>query len=292
MQSDGTRAALHETTSAPVTGIGKQLAGSADVGDFFWDCTKWDCTSAEAPADLAMQPAPKALLLELERSSRLAALRARFRDLCRGSSIATPPMHAIERWRFLSKWHEDAAVAASSGAEDALFPTGPATAADRAFAADLTRSGASKSTADAIVRAAREASAQAAAAVAAAAAEYDARPVAAPTVSRDAADASGAVRLRLRRPAARADSSLPTSSRDSGESSESGESDDEASEGGGDSALEECVEVNEECLLKLGHMHRRACPAESQEGAAKAEAEAPFLARAFTLLLRHVGGRF
>ena len=74
-----------------------------------------------------------ALALEIRRSGLLQSLRGQFVAACHAQGIASPPMHAFERWRFLGKWEEEAALGAS--AAEPLLPAQAVAEAEAAAAA-------------------------------------------------------------------------------------------------------------------------------------------------------------
>ena len=86
------------------------------------------------PPAAAPAPAPLvALALEIRRSGLLQSLRGQFVAACHAQGIASPPMHAFERWRFLGKWEEEAALGAS--AAEPLLPAQAVAEAEAAAAA-------------------------------------------------------------------------------------------------------------------------------------------------------------
>ena len=125
----------HETTQATPTGMGQQLAGSGDSASWMPVSAPWH--EEDAPRlspGVTVLPAATAATAEVARACELDALRERFRAACRAASIV-PPLHALERWLLLCKWHEPQQ-------DEPLLPALPApTPADEALAADLGRAG-------------------------------------------------------------------------------------------------------------------------------------------------------
>ena len=78
----------------------------------------------------------------MRRSKLLQDLRGQFAAACHSQGIASPPMHAFERWRFLCKWEEEAALGASA-AEPLLPAEAEAVAAAAAAAEEAEEAAAS-----------------------------------------------------------------------------------------------------------------------------------------------------
>ena len=301
---------LHATTSAARTGLGKELAGSASAEDgWMEDARPWDASTAEAPRLPPPVPAALALRLEIERAAQLRRLRALFRRLCETAepALAVPPMHALERWRFVAKWEEDEEqepCAAHQPPAEMLFPLGTRGAsADARLAADLVRAGMHERAVAGAVCRVREASREAAAAVASAA----------PSLSHQSASTTPLVRVRRRAGelvtlAAVCDGGGEAEVDGGGEADGESESEGEGEgEGGADGAS---IAVTEACLRKLVLMHnamRRHAAAAAPPSAASAAAaaataaataaasapcDAECLMRVYTLLLRYhsIGG--
>jgi len=123
-----------------------------------------------------------ALALEIRRSELLQSLRGQYVAACHAQSIASPPMHAFERWRFLCKWEEEAALGAA--AAEPLLPTEGVAEAEAAAAAAEAAEGSEASAAASASAVAAEAQAAAAAAAAAAEVAIGARPASKPRTAR------------------------------------------------------------------------------------------------------------
>ena len=283
------RSALHETTHAPTTGLGKKLAGSKNAADNLWMplSAPWNPDDAVASSvGQQLMPVETAVAAELERAKQLSKLRAQFRESCqKAAAVTAPPMHAIERWILLSKWHEHSSL-------EPLLPVGEATAADAALETDLQRAGMTSHEADKSVAALRASTNAAAALI------------------RNTADASGggagssSSSGQPRRPLIQSVSlgnglsrltllaSAPTAD-DGGSNDEDGESDSGCDESFGS---EVSVEVTEACVEKLRSLFARGCAGNSFDAASSLDADsslnATFLARLFVCLLRYkaVGG--
>ena len=151
--------ALHQVTAEPSTGLGAQLAGTTDPSDDLWmpDSMSWDATSSSSSIQTTpLLPPHVAARVELRRAAKLTELHALFRERL---ALPSPPINALERWRFLCKWQQDEPGAPPS---DALLPSGPPKRADAALAADLRRAGLDAIAADELVTAMRAASSDAA----------------------------------------------------------------------------------------------------------------------------------
>ncbi|KAL1522070.1 hypothetical protein AB1Y20_021713 [Prymnesium parvum] len=154
---------LHRTTKAAPTGLGAQLAGSASLDDVWMASSlPWDPTDASPPPPLPPPLRPRvAALVELRRALELSALRDDFHALCTQHGVA-PPMNAFERWRFHSKWEEEA----TKSSDEPLLPLLPpaeGSAADDGLLADLRRAGVGEPAARQLLRAVRASSLQRAA---------------------------------------------------------------------------------------------------------------------------------
>lgn len=144
---------LHATTSAPASGLGRQLAGTInDEAVWMPDSLPWDPATAEAAAhrlsSAVCASATVAVAAEVERARQVDLLRVRLRARCQSASLPAPPMNAIERWLLLAKWHEGSS--SSSTSASSMEPLLPATTgsvmvaspADSGLRADLERAGA------------------------------------------------------------------------------------------------------------------------------------------------------
>lgn len=103
-----TTCALHSTTRAVPTGLGARLAGSSASEEV------WNPRSSPYPSSHALLPPSTPLLsprraaqLEVARWAEMCGLREELRGLCEAQRVRTP-MNAFERWRFHSKWEEEA----------------------------------------------------------------------------------------------------------------------------------------------------------------------------------------
>ena len=177
--------ASHTPTDSQATGLGRELAGtSRPISDA---PAHWAHAEVPDPPPAAARTAAPlvALALEIRRSELLQSLRGQYVAACHAQSIASPPMHAFERWRFLCKWEEEAALGA--GAPEPLLPTeGVAEAEAAAAAAEAAEGSEAEATASASAAAAEAQAEAAAAAAAAAAAEVaiGARPASKPRTAR------------------------------------------------------------------------------------------------------------
>ena len=96
--------ASHTPTDSQATGLGRELAGtSRPISDA---PAHWAHAEVPDPPPTAARTAAPlvALALEIRRSELLQSLRGQYVAACHAQSIASPPMHAFERWRF--KLHE------------------------------------------------------------------------------------------------------------------------------------------------------------------------------------------
>ena len=160
--------ASHTPTDSQATGLGRELAGtSRPISDA---PAHWAHAEVPDPPPTAARTAGPlvALALEIRRSELLQSLRGQYVAACHAQSIASPPMHAFERWRFLCKWEEEAALGAA--AAEPLLPTEGVAEAEAAAAAAEAAEGSEASAAASASAVAAEAQAAAAAATAAAAA--------------------------------------------------------------------------------------------------------------------------
>jgi phosphorylated CTD-interacting factor 1 len=189
---------LHDVTSQPVKGLGARLAGTAThPAEDLWlpSSRPWSAADAAANAQAMRVPlrAHDAARLEMRRAVRLARLRALFCELCADQKMQTVQrkgegqplvINALERWRFLCKWQEDAGARSLPDGGDALLPTGPPLPADAGLTADLCRAGLAPMAAAEMVAAVRAASVEAADDVVTLHKEISAaRPAAHPTIS-------------------------------------------------------------------------------------------------------------
>ena len=182
--------ASHTPTDSQTTGLGRELAGtSRPISDA---PAHWAHAEVpDHPPAAARTPAPLvALALEIRRSELLQSLRGQYVTACHAQAIASPPMHAFERWRFLCKWEEEAALGAA--AAEPLLPTeGVGEAEAAAAAAEGSDGSAAASASAAAAEAQAEAEAEVAAAAAAAEAEAaaqaatGARPASKPRTARE-----------------------------------------------------------------------------------------------------------
>ena len=156
--------ALHQTTHAPVTGLGRQHAASA-ADEALWmpNSTPWDPSDAVVPHRPQLLGAETAVHHELARAAAVADLKRALHDGCLRASLSAPPLNTVERWLLLCCWHEDAAVATH---RDPLLPSAKRLpAADVALARDLQRAGLDESAAAALAAELRSRSVKAAAAL-------------------------------------------------------------------------------------------------------------------------------
>ena len=114
------------------------------------DSLPWSQATAAMGAVSGPPPRDAGLVVasELERARQIALLRQTFREGCQRAGIAVPPMHVIERWLFLCKWHDSCSGMneASGGSADPLLPvSAAAAAADATLASDLCRAGVERS---------------------------------------------------------------------------------------------------------------------------------------------------
>ena len=129
-QSRPTLWAAHESTSVGTSGLGAKLAGTAPSTEPLADATalcsrpRWvACAADRLPPLPPPVAAHVAVRLEVRRSALIRRLQARFAEMCAAHGSGTPPMNALERWRFLSKWDEEVATGAPPG--DPIFPVAP-----------------------------------------------------------------------------------------------------------------------------------------------------------------------
>ena len=282
---------LHEVTAEPSKGLGAQLSGSINPLDDLWwpDSLPWDSTSSSS-ADSTLPPSPPAAHaahLEIMRFRHLAALRAKFHELCAAAGLPSPPINALERWRFSCKWQDEGAAAS-----DPLLPTGEEQPADGALASDLRRAGLTPAAADELVASVRAASLAAAADIANQHAELQAGtapPAALPALTAERLPGD-VLRLRLAR---------DESASAAGAAGTAGAAVD---------TTDVSVRVTQAAVDKLRALHRRHCPDEAAptttaDSAALGTSAAPsvgaaegawsaFDARLFALLLRYeaIGG--
>ena len=172
--------ASHRPTGSQATGLGRELAGtSRPISDA---PAHWAHAEVPDPPPTAARTAAPlvALALEIRRSELLQSLRGQYVAACHAQSIASPPMHAFERWRFLCKWEEEAALGAA--AAEPLLPTEGVAEAEAAAAAAEAAEGSEASAAASASAVAAAAEAEAAAA--AAEVGIEARPASKPRTAR------------------------------------------------------------------------------------------------------------
>ena len=155
---------LHVTTKATSTGLGKLHASTA-ADEELWmpDSQPWNPKDAGQGSHLPATRIPSAavaLAIEIERAAHLRALRTQFRAECR---LSAPPMHAMERWILLCRWH--VAQGSSNGYEEPLLPVISSSAADAGLADDLLRAGLASTDAHALIASLRTSAAAAATAL-------------------------------------------------------------------------------------------------------------------------------
>ena len=257
----------------------------------------WAPNDAVGSSVAPLLPVDIAVATELKRAKQLAQIRAQFRELCQKSSAVTaPPMHAIERWLLLSKWHEHAS------SSEPLLPVGKPTAADAALGTDLQRAGmtsheaqesvaalrASTIAAAAVIRSTAEASGGGAGSSSSSSTGRPRRPL-----IQSISLGNGLTRLSLQ-----ASAPPPPAADDDVSDDQDGESEsgcDDGPEAGTDGAVS--VEVTDACMEKLRVLFARGRTSTSASAGASAASDADsldaaFLPRLFVCLLRYkaVGG--